>query len=260
MGTLIFCFTIFFLSLLELAYFYKCLTSKFNSPYTLDVIFGKKGCGKSTTLNKLAFKYYSKGWHVFCDLNDSMQSFVTQIDASQLWKYKLPPNSVVFVGEANLHWDNRDFKDFPKPLQKYFRKQRHKRVKVILFSQTYDTDKKIRDLADRLYIATKKLKLWTRCTPYVKTPVIVPAKETRDTAKLTDDFVKVPFFMFQGITTFIPRWIRAFDSYEDDDDGYTIDMSDGKGMSSTGSCEQLPTSARRARHPSPAKPAEDASD
>lgn len=225
MGTIIFCFVVFFLSLLELALLYKRITAKFNSPYTLDVIFGKKGCGKSTTLNKLAYKYYSKGWNVFCDLNDSMQSFVTQIDASQLWKYKLPANSVVFVGEANLHWDNRDFKDFPKPLQKYFRKQRHKRVKIILFSQTYDTDKKIRDLADRLYIATKKLKLWTCCTPYVKTPCIVPAREAKDTAKLTDDFVKVPFFMFQGITTFIPRWVNSFDSFEDSDEGYSIDMT-----------------------------------
>lgn len=245
MGTIIFCFVVFFLSLLELALFYKRLTAKFNSPYTLDVIFGKKGCGKSTTLNKLAYKYYSKGWNVFCDLNDSMQSFVTQIDASQLWKYKLPANSVVFVGEANLHWDNRDFKDFPKPLQKYFRKQRHKRVKIILFSQTYDTDKKIRDLADRLYIATKKLKLWTCCTPYVKTPCIVPAREAKDTAKLTDDFVKVPFFMFQGITTFIPRWINSFDSFEDSDEGYSIDMTASRSVSS---------SARRLRQPSSVEP------
>lgn len=245
MGTIIFCFVVFFLSLLELALFYKRITAKFNSPYTLDVIFGKKGCGKSTTLNKLAYKYYSKGWNVFCDLNDSMQSFVTQIDASQLWKYKLPANSVVFVGEANLHWDNRDFKDFPKPLQKYFRKQRHKRVKIILFSQTYDTDKKIRDLADRLYIATKKLKLWTSCTPYVKTPCIVPAREAKDTAKLTDDFVKVPFFMFQGITTFIPRWVNSFDSFEDSDEGYSIDMS---------SAGARIASARRVRHPSSVEP------
>lgn len=257
MGTIIFCFVVFFLSLLELAFFYKRITAKFNSPYTLDVIFGKKGCGKSTTLNKLAFKYYSKGWNVFCDLNDSMQSFVTQIDASQLWKYKLPVNSVVFVGEANLHWDNRDFKDFPKPLQKYFRKQRHKRVKIILFSQTYDTDKKIRDLADRLYIATKKLKLWTCCTPYVKTPCIVPAREAKDTAKLTDDFVKVPFFMFQGITTFIPRWVNLFDSFEDSDEGYSIDMTAARAGSLSGTADAVPTSSRRARHPSPADPAKD---
>lgn len=260
MGTMIFCFVVFFLSLLELALFYKRITANFNSPYTLDVIFGKKGCGKSTTLNKLAYKYYSKGWNVFCDLNDSMQSFATQIDASQLWKYKLPPNSVVFVGEANLHWDNRDFKDFPKPLQKYFRKQRHKRVKIILFSQTYDTDKKIRDLADRLYIATKKLKLWTCCTPYVKTPCIVPAREAKDTAKLTDDFVKVPFFMFQGITTFIPRWINSFDSFEDSDEGYSIDMTAARAGSLSGTAAAVPTSARRARHPEPAKPAQDASE
>lgn len=241
MGKIIFIFAVFFLTVLELALFYKHLTRRFNSPYTLDVIFGKKGCGKSTTLNKLAYKYYKSGWHVFCDMNDSMQPFVRQLDASRLYQYKLPYNSVVFVGEANLHWDNRDFKDFPKPMQKYFRKQRHKRVKIILFSQTYDTDKKIRDLADRLFIATKKFTLWTSCKPYVKAPTIIPAHEAKDVARLTDDFVKVPWFMFQGILTFIPRWVSLFDSFEDDDKEYVYDYT----TESSGSGE--PVNLRLAR-------------
>lgn len=204
-----------FLTVVELIIFFGFVTRKFNNPYTLDVFFGKKGCGKSTTLNKLAFKYYKKGWHCFCDNGDSFQSFVKPINASKMYQYRFPPNSVIFVGEANLHWDNRDFKDFPKEMQRFFRMQRHKRVKVILFSQTYDTDKKIRDLADRLYIVRKRFKLWSCCSPYIKVPKIIPASETRDTARMADDFLKVSLFTFQNVITFIPAWITSFDSFGD---------------------------------------------
>lgn len=204
---------------------YMLIARKYISPYTLDVYFGKKGCGKSTTLQKLAYNYYAKGWNVYCDKNDSFQPFVTQIDASRLYEYKLPPNSVVFIGEANLHWDNRSFKDFPKPMQKYLRLQRHKRVKVVMFSQTYDTDKKIRDLADRLFICAKRLALFTWCRAYVKVPTIVPAKEAKDTAKMADDFVKVPLLSRANVLTFIPRWVGEFDSFIDDKEDYRIDLT-----------------------------------
>ena len=60
------------------------------------------------------------------------------------------PHSVIFCDEINLLWDNRDFKSFPKDMQKYFRLQRHYKHIFIGFSQTYDCDKKIRDLADEL--------------------------------------------------------------------------------------------------------------
>lgn len=199
---------------------YMMVARKYISPYTLDVYFGKKGCGKSTTLQKLAYKYYSKGWNCYCDEGDSFQPFVTQIKASRLYEYKLPPNSVVFIGEANLHWDNRNFKDFPKPMQKYLRLQRHKRVKIVMFSQTYDTDKKIRDLADRLFIVSKRLILFTWCRGYVKAPTIVPAKETKDTAKMADDFIKLPLLSKANVLTFIPRWVGEFDSFADDEEDY----------------------------------------
>lgn len=215
MGKIIFIFIVFFASFAELLIFFGYVTRRFNNPYTLDVFFGKKGCGKSSTLQKLAYQYYKKGWHCFCDIGDSFQSFVKPIDVSVLYQYKLPSNSIVFVGEANLHWDNRDFKEFPKPMQRYLRLQRHKKVKIVMFSQTYDTDKKIKDLADRLYIVSKKLKLWTICKPYVKTPKIIPASETRDTAKMVDDFIKISALTFQSVVTFIPAWVNCFDSFGD---------------------------------------------
>lgn len=121
-----------------------------------------------------------------------------------------------------------------------------------MFSQTYDTDKKIRDLADRLYIVKKCLRLWTTCTPYVKTPVILPAGETRDTAKMADDFVRIPKFFFAGVVTFIPRWVNEFDSFIDDQSDYRLQLSPAEadppaGGDVTGNARPVPDPSESAR-------------
>lgn len=213
-------FVSIFLSILLV---YDRLTRRFVSPYTLDIYFGRKGCGKSSTLQRLAQKYYKLGWNVYCDDGNTMQPFVTPIDCSKLWTYKLPENSVVLIDEINLLWDNRDFKSFPKPLQKYLRLQRHKKIKLIMFSQTFDCDAKIRNLADTLYLCNKFARVFTICTGYFKRPVILTALETRQEGKITDDFRKLPFWCTQ--ITFIPKWIKKYDSFYDDESDYLNDQT-----------------------------------
>lgn len=209
---------------LLILFIYDRLTRRYVSPYTLEIYFGRKGCGKSSTLQKLAKRYHKLGWKVFCDDGNTMQPFVQQIDCSQLWKYKLPPNSVVLIDEINLLWDNRDFKAFPKPLQKYLRLQRHKRIKLIMFSQTFDCDAKIRNLADTLYICNKFARVFTVCQAYFKRPVILSALDTRNEGKITDDYQKMPFWCTR--ITYIPKYVKKYDSFYDDDDDYEFDMTD----------------------------------
>lgn len=212
-------FTIFLVLLL----IYDKLTRKYVSPYTLDIYFGRKGCGKSSTLQRLAAKYHKLGWNVFCDRDNTMQDFVVQINCSRLWEYKLPENSVVLIDEINLLWDNRDFKSFPKPLQKYLRLQRHKKIKLIMFSQTFDCDAKIRNLADTLYLCNKFARVFTICTGYFKKPVILTALDTKMEGKITDDFKKLPFWLTQ--ITYIPKYIKTYDSFKDDDQDYEYDYT-----------------------------------
>lgn len=208
---------------LVLLFIYDKLTRKYVSPFTLDIYFGRKGCGKSSTLQKLAKKYYKLGWTVFCDEGNTMQPFVTPIDCSKLWEYKLPEYSVVLIDEINLLWDNRDFKSFPKPLQRYLRLQRHKKIKLIMFSQTFDCDAKIRNLADTLYLCNKFARVFTICSGYFKRPVILTALETREQGRITDDFKKLPFWCTQ--ITFIPKYIKSYDSFQDDEDDYEYDLT-----------------------------------
>lgn len=200
------------------------LTVKYLSPYTLDIYFGRKGCGKSSTLQHLADKYNKRGWHCFCDIGNTFQHFVTEIDCDVIYEYKLPHNSVVFIDEINLKWDNREFKKFDKRLQKYFRKQRHKKVKVIMFSQTYDCDLKIRSLADRLILLNKRFRIFSIGTPYVKSPVVLSSLETQSEGRISDDFIKLPFW--QKEVTYIPKWVNSYNSFEDDDTDYKYDYSE----------------------------------
>lgn len=217
-------YLVFALGIFVLVLFiYDRLTRKYVSPFTLDIYFGRKGCGKSSTLQKLAKQYYKHGWNVYCDDGNTMQPFVEQIDCSKIWQYKLPEYSVVLIDEINLLWDNRDFKSFPKPLQRYLRLQRHKKIKLIMFSQTFDCDAKIRNLADTLYLCNKFARVLTICTGYFKRPVILSALDTRQEGRISDDFKKLPFWRTQF--TFIPRYVKTYDSFSDFDDDYEFDLT-----------------------------------
>lgn len=197
---------------LVIVFVYNKLTAKYVSPYTLEIFFGRKGCGKSTMLQKLASQYHKRGWNIFVDEGNCELPFAHQIEADKIWLYEFPENSVIFIDEVNLKWDNRDFKSFPKPLQKFLRLQRHYKLKVIMFSQTYDCDAKIRNLADTLYIQNKLFRVFTIARPYVKMPVVLTSLDTRTEGRISDDFK--PLRIWHSKVAFIPKWVKSFDSFK----------------------------------------------
>lgn len=126
--------------------------------------------------------------------------------------------AVILCDEINLLWDNRNFKNFSPELQKYFRLQRHYHHIFIGFSQTYDCDKKIRDLADYLLICKRVARVWIRTKAYVKKVVVVSPDNTnsRDTATMTDDFVPLGIFndLFTVYQAWLPKWVKYHDSFK----------------------------------------------
>ena len=189
------------------------LTRKYLSPYTFTLVFGKKGVGKSLSMQKDILKHQKRGWKVYADSNTSLKN-VTMIDASKIHTYSFPRNSLIVIDEINLLWDNRDFKKFDKNIQDWFREQRKKCIKIIAYSQTFDCDKKLRDLTDCLAIQRKFMRVFTVRRYYVKTPRIISAEEARDTARIADDYVKVPL-LFRGVDfTYIPKYVKCYDTNE----------------------------------------------
>ena len=203
-------FTIVFVSVVLI---WHVLTKKYVSPYTFCVVFGKKGVGKSLSMQKDLIKHHKAGWKCFADSNTDLD-FVRKIDCSRIYSYKFPRNSFVCIDEVNLLWDNRDFKAFDKRVQDWFRQQRKRGVKIIAYSQTFDCDKKLRDLADRLAIQKKFLRVFTLRRYYVKTPRVISAEDARDTSRIVDDYIKVPWF-FKGLDfTYIPKYCRHYKTNE----------------------------------------------
>ena len=202
------CFSVFCLV------FHK-LTEKFLNPYKLVFVFGKKGSGKSTLIQKLSNKYYKNGWTVY-STEESLNPEILPIDPKNIYNYEFPDHSCIFIDEVSLIWDNRDFKTMDKKVIEWFRYQRHHKCRVFLFSQTFDIDKKLRDLTDEMYLVNKYFRVLVRAKRILRKPIVVhPSPEAP--ARIDEDLiVDGPLMAFFGgrLYAFIPYWAKRYDSFK----------------------------------------------
>lgn len=213
-------------------------TRKFLNPYKLIFVFGKKGSGKSTLLQKLSFQYACKGWTVYStevpDIGqivpfkqkkkhrrkseEEEQPFHTirKIDPKKIFEYQFPPKSCIFIDEVSLIWDNRNFKNMDPKVVAWFRYQRHYKCRVYLFSQSFDIDKKLRDLCDEMYIVNKFARILVRAKRIIRKPIVVhPSPEAP--ARIDEDLVvDGPLMALFGgrIYASIPHWSKTYDSFK----------------------------------------------
>lgn len=116
------------------------------NPYTLKLVVGEKGQGKSLYLARLASKY--KGF-VYSNFGVGIPL------SSDYYNHTYPSNSLILIDEGGLVHSNRDFKSFPFQAIEWYKYQRKNKLNVIITSQTMDIDKKIRDLVDRLVLVRR---------------------------------------------------------------------------------------------------------
>lgn len=192
---------------------YHRLTMSYLNPYKLIFVFGKKGSGKSTLLEKLCSQYSRKGWTVYSTENSSIYRY---IDPTNIYNYQFPERSAIFIDEVSLIWDNRNFKNMDTKVVEWFRYQRHHKCRVYLFSQSFDIDKKLRDLCDEMYIVNKILRVFVRAKRIIRKPVVVhPSPEAP--ARIDEDLiVDGPLMVFFGgrLYAYIPKWAKRFDSFK----------------------------------------------
>lgn len=212
-------------------------TRKFLNPYKLIFVFGKKGSGKSTLLQKLSYQYAGKGWTVYStevsdigqnvpikqknhrrktDEDEQLVPTIRKIDPKKIFEYQFPPKTCIFIDEVSLIWDNRNFKNMDPKVVAWFRYQRHYKCRVYLFSQSFDIDKKLRDLCDEMYIVNKFARVLVRAKRIIRKPVVVhPSPEAP--ARIDEDLVvDGPFMAFFGgrIYASIPHWSKTYDSFK----------------------------------------------
>lgn len=77
-------------------------SAKFNNPYKLIFIFGKKGSGKSTLMVKYMVKYLKRGWSVYTDMVGVNIKGVRFFNTDDLAKFVPDEHSAVFLDEVGL--------------------------------------------------------------------------------------------------------------------------------------------------------------
>lgn len=188
------------------------LTKKYLNPYKLTMVFGKKGSGKSTLMVRMAYEYLAMGWTVFC--TERLDGCI-YINYKDIGFKEIPPQSLLLVDEVGMIWDNRNYKDFKPEVRDWFKLQRHYKVKVVLFSQTFDIDKKLRDLTDDMYLCSNVLRVFSWAKRITRRVVLVqPGPDTP--ARIDEELKYDPLFWWpfgSRILTFIPQWAPFFDSH-----------------------------------------------
>lgn len=204
-------FIIFFVLLAGILLF-KIFTRKYLNPYKMIMVFGKKGAGKSTLLTKLALRYHRKGWNVY---STEVVPYSYKVQPCYIGLKHIKPRSVLLIDEVSLIWGNRDFKSFQKSVEQFFRYIRKYKIRVYLFSQTFDIDKKLRDLTDEMYLITNVLTVFSYGKKINKKIVLTEAQSDRPST-IAENLVFESFFFFwcgSRFFTFIPKYAKYFQSF-----------------------------------------------
>ena len=203
-------FKILIFILVFLFLYFNHVSRSFYNPYKLVMIFGKKGSGKNTLLTKLSLKYNKLGYKVFSD-SEIFNTY--KLNTDWLTKYDFPPNSVLMIEEAGIVWDNRQFKSFSTDLRDFFKLQRHHHIIVYLCSQSFDIDKKLRDLTDEMYLTTCIGGIFSIAKRINKKITIHNGTDENN----GDSFLTESYnfdFPWTYIYTYIPRYIKFFNSFD----------------------------------------------
>ena len=185
-------------------------TRKYLNPYKLYLVFGKKGSGKSTYLVKLARQHLKRGWIVYTNMDELCMPGVRHFNIQHLGDFVPEARSLLLLDEVGMIWDNRDYKVFKPCVRDFFKLQRHYHVKVYMTSQTFDVDKKLRDLCDGMFLHTNFLRVFTLGKRIVRKVVLTQSTSEAE-SRISEDLVMLPFW--DWTFTYIPKWAKYFDSH-----------------------------------------------
>lgn len=191
---------------------FHLLTRSFLNPFKFTMVVGKKGSGKTTWMVKLIYQHLRKGYVVYANIDIPGVHF---FDPLKIGEFTFPKNSAVFIDEANLYWDNRNWKKTAASLIEWFRYQRQYRVKLYMFSQTFDIDPKLRALSDDLYLVHNVARVLCWCKRIRKWPDLKQAEgesEARVVDMIQYDSLWLLPFGSRHIV-YIPNWSKYFKSY-----------------------------------------------
>ena len=190
----------------------------------IRVFFGRPGVGKSTLCCKLAKKALKNYDAAYINFRNTVPG-VHSCDVEGLGDWTFKKHSYIALDEAGIEFNSRAYKTLPKSTISWFKKHRHYRCDVDVFSQSWeDMDVTIRRLATELWYMYR-IGPFTLCRKVFKRVTI-----DKNTQQIIDGY-RMPSMLWLLIwplqlgwpfqkkftLTYRPRYYKYFDSYECDD-------------------------------------------
>lgn len=185
--------------------------------------FGSPGVGKTTLAVKLAKKNLKHYKQCFLDFDHCIPG-VYKCDFKGIGTWTFPDYSFIAINEAGIDFNNRSYKELPKPAIGWFKKHRHYKCDIGAFSQSWDDmDITLRRLSDQLWYMFK-IGPWTLCRRVYKRVTV-----NKETEQIIDGYRMasmlwllfwplqyLPIFDKKFTLTFRPFYYKYFDSWDKD--------------------------------------------
>ena len=185
------------------------LNLRYQNPYKCTFIFGKKGAGKSCYMVRQMHRYLRKGWNVYTDMEDIKIPGVRIVSVAALASFRPEPHSLLCLDEVGITMDNRSFKTFPPGLRDFFKYVRKMQIVVIMNSQAYDVDKKVRDTTDSMLLLQSLGSLFCLARPICRSITIT--EPSADSESRIADVLRFSSFLSWRLY-YMPSYFRYFDS------------------------------------------------
>lgn len=195
------------------------LTRKYINKNTMDLYLGNKGCGKSASEVKYIIEAQRNGETCYANATDIKLVGLRVFETYDLGKYRVS-DAHIFIDELSLYFDNRQAlnKKSANNSQQFIawlREIRHLNLKVDMFSQSYDCDKKIRTMCDNIYIGKRYFRVLTVWRRLRKNIAIKEEAMTAE-SQIVDELNFTSWLIPGSIKiTFIPKYIKYYDSFKD---------------------------------------------
>ena len=119
-------------------------------PEEFIIFVGEKGKGKTASLQyhqSIVRDMYDVPINIFANYKSKYADPKILLTAEDIMN--TPPNSVIYIDEANEKFDSQEWKDFPKILKKLITQNRHLNKTVVMGAQRFlDINKRFRDKFD----------------------------------------------------------------------------------------------------------------
>lgn len=189
------------------------LTRRFVQKPAISLWIAQIGAGKSSTMAKNILKARKDNQTVYCNCEDVTIPGTRIFRTYDLGLYKVT-DAQIEVDEISVYYDNRNYKQTSAQFIRWLRYIRHERLNCNLYTQSYDVDKKIRTLCQRIWFGQKVLRVFTVWRKMKKSIALRDDALSADT-QIVDQLKFEPWIFPWNIKiTFIPKYIHYFDSFK----------------------------------------------